>query len=174
MSEIYKSQTHGPIPLSFEGRRLLQNLRYAIVHAISAQAYSNNDNAVAKARGDLAKYMSNLEQRKPYAGQTITKRFDIDLETRSPAPMTVTEQYLRGKSAPTEVQQLRDRCQALESLYGGLQKRLIALKGVAAQCGSRNRDILQALEGRVYALERKLAGKKHGTVRPITRKMKRS
>lgn len=63
MSEVYHSQTHGPITLSFEGRRLMQNLRYAIANAIKAQNYSHNADAVARARGDIAARMSALEKR---------------------------------------------------------------------------------------------------------------
>lgn len=63
MSEVYKSTTHGDIALSFEGRRLMQNLRYAIQAAISNKDWHHNDNAVSKARGDIAKYISDLERR---------------------------------------------------------------------------------------------------------------
>lgn len=59
--ETYKSSTHGPIPLSFTGRRLLENLRHAITAAIAARDWNHDNNAVSKARGELAKYMSRLE-----------------------------------------------------------------------------------------------------------------
>lgn len=57
---IYKSHTHGPIPLSHEGKRLMHTLRIAIQEAIQKGDY-NQTNAVAHARGELAKYMSALE-----------------------------------------------------------------------------------------------------------------
>lgn len=61
--ETYQSYT-GSIQLSFTGRRLLANLRDAITGAINGRHYSFNDNAVAKARGDLASYMSKLESKR--------------------------------------------------------------------------------------------------------------
>jgi hypothetical protein len=73
--EIYKSTTHGNIPLSFEGRRLLQNLRYAATAAIENGFWRYDDNALSKARGELALYMSKLEARR----ETPTSRFIVDL-----------------------------------------------------------------------------------------------
>jgi hypothetical protein len=61
MTEVYNSFTHGPIPLSFTGRLLLQNLRFAIMGAIGRGDYNDPRNEVAYARGELAKYMSGLE-----------------------------------------------------------------------------------------------------------------
>lgn len=61
--ETYHSSTHGYIKLSFTARRLLANLRFAIQNAIRGQDYSFNDKAVAKARGDLAVYMHQMEDR---------------------------------------------------------------------------------------------------------------
>lgn len=60
---IYQSSTHGDIPLSFTGKRLLANEREAATVAIEKGDYSANDQALSKARGDIAKYMSTLEQR---------------------------------------------------------------------------------------------------------------
>lgn len=65
MSEVYKSFTHGPIPLSFNSRRLMQNLRFAITDAIKRGEYSDPRNTVSYARGELAKYISQLEGSKP-------------------------------------------------------------------------------------------------------------
>jgi len=64
MNEIYNSTTHGPIPLSFTGRRLMQNLRVAIQAAIKRGEYSDPRNEVAFARGELAFYISELENTK--------------------------------------------------------------------------------------------------------------
>src|SRR5689334_1688321 len=63
MSEVYHSSTHGPIPLSFTGRRLMAKLRDAINRAIEAQSFTHDDKAVSKARGEIAQYMSKLEAR---------------------------------------------------------------------------------------------------------------
>lgn len=76
MSEVYHSSTLGPIPLSFTGRRLLQNLREEVT-ALLKKAYRNGEQKwyrdganpvsaedwepLSKARGELAKYMSKLE-----------------------------------------------------------------------------------------------------------------
>lgn len=59
--EIYQSSTHGNIPLSFTGRRLLANEREAAEYAIAAGSFAANDMALSKARGALAEYMSKLE-----------------------------------------------------------------------------------------------------------------
>jgi hypothetical protein len=58
---IYQSSTHGPIPLSFTGKRLLANERDAATAAIEHGSFTHNDSALSKARGDLAAYMSKLE-----------------------------------------------------------------------------------------------------------------
>lgn len=76
MSEVYHSSTLGPIPLSFTGRRLMQNLREEVT-ALLKKAYRNGEQKwyrdganpvsaedwepLSKARGELAKYMSKLE-----------------------------------------------------------------------------------------------------------------
>lgn len=57
---VYKSATHGPIPLSITGKRLMHELRVAINDAIQAADYNCQDK-VAHARGELAQYMSALE-----------------------------------------------------------------------------------------------------------------
>ena len=69
--EVYHSSTLGPIPLSFTGRRLMQNLREAVQallqkrteQAARGQVPSQDDwEDVSKARGQLAQYMSKLEK----------------------------------------------------------------------------------------------------------------
>lgn len=60
---IYNSHTHGPIPLSFTGRRLMQNLRDAITGAVRRGDYNDPRMEVAHARGEIAQYMSKLETR---------------------------------------------------------------------------------------------------------------
>jgi hypothetical protein len=80
-THIYKSQTHGPIPLSFTGKHLMKNLRDAIVRAISRGSYAGNgcgaqpyENDVAYARGELAQYISSLEARStPDSGPTVAE-----------------------------------------------------------------------------------------------------
>jgi hypothetical protein len=61
MSSVYQSFTHGPISLSQCGKRLLQALRVAIMDAVKQGSYRAGADAVAHARGELAKYMSDLE-----------------------------------------------------------------------------------------------------------------
>lgn len=61
-ASVYKSFTHGAIPLNGEARRLMQTLRFAIRDAIRAGDYSAKGNAVASARGELAKHISKLEK----------------------------------------------------------------------------------------------------------------
>lgn len=70
--EVYHSSTLGPIPLSFTGRRLMQNLRDAFQEMlkISCEAAKRGQvrpasdwEDVSKARGKLAQYMSQLEKR---------------------------------------------------------------------------------------------------------------
>lgn len=72
MSEVYKSFTHGPIPLSFNSRRLMQNLRFAIMSAIERGEYSDPRNTVAFARGELAKYISQLEAKTALAASAAS------------------------------------------------------------------------------------------------------
>jgi hypothetical protein len=67
--EVYESTTHGPIPLSFTGRRLMANLRQAVETELqnrqvmldgSISPY--NWEPIARARGELAKYISEVER----------------------------------------------------------------------------------------------------------------
>lgn len=73
--EVYHSSTLGRIPLSFTGRRLMQNLReafgeflmqakkQAVAEAVTSQAYTAPKwDKVSEARGEIAKYMSKLEK----------------------------------------------------------------------------------------------------------------
>ena len=80
MAEVYHSTTHGPIPLSFTGRRLLANLREAIneyTRQISCHGYKEEFwKPVAHARGELAKYMSELERGQRHPNPDIKKAID--------------------------------------------------------------------------------------------------
>lgn len=69
--EVYHSSTLGPIPLSFTGRRLMQNLREAFQELLQKRVekakrgeFTTADdwNGVSYARGKLAEYMSRLEK----------------------------------------------------------------------------------------------------------------
>jgi len=69
--ETYHSSTLGDIPLSFTGRRLMQNLREAITEFVRLNwnrvkqgetADPNDWRRVSEARGELAKYISWLER----------------------------------------------------------------------------------------------------------------
>jgi hypothetical protein len=86
-TSIYKSHTHGAIPLSATGKRLMHTLRIAIQEAIQKGDY-NQMNGVAHARGELAKYMSHLEGRQPKAGFH-------DFAKGLPGPLTATEVNMR-------------------------------------------------------------------------------
>lgn len=59
--EIYNSTTLGPIPLSFTGRHLLQELRTCIQDAIKDKDFNTNGDALSRIRGRIAQYMSKLE-----------------------------------------------------------------------------------------------------------------
>lgn len=58
--ETYHSSTLGEIPLSFTGRRLLQNLREAIEEYTTGAV--KGWEPLSRARGKIAKYMSELER----------------------------------------------------------------------------------------------------------------
>lgn len=62
--EVYQSSTLGPIPLSFTGRRLLQNLREAMQKQLTSAAINAEYSweRISEARGELAQYMSRLER----------------------------------------------------------------------------------------------------------------
>ncbi len=62
-SEVYNSTTHGPIKLSFTGRRLMANLRSAIEAAIRRGKWEDERHEVSAARGELAQWMSKLEDK---------------------------------------------------------------------------------------------------------------
>jgi hypothetical protein len=63
--ETYQSSTHGNIPLSFTGRRLLANERDAVENAIKEGSFTADNMQLSRVRGELAQYMSKLEQREP-------------------------------------------------------------------------------------------------------------
>lgn len=60
---FYNSATHGRIPLSFTGKRLMQNLRDAVSNAIAASDFCVDSMALSVARGDIAKYLGELESK---------------------------------------------------------------------------------------------------------------
>lgn len=69
--EVYHSSTMGSIPLSFTGRHLLQELREAVTEAITSACKRGSEHRmplpgawepISRARGKLAKYMSELEK----------------------------------------------------------------------------------------------------------------
>jgi hypothetical protein len=85
-SRTYNSFTHGRIPLSMGAKQLMQHLRNAISTAIADNQYSASDNAVARARGELAKYISGLEDTNEAARLTmLTLRNELDAATHSGA-----------------------------------------------------------------------------------------
>ncbi len=80
--EVYHSTTHGPISLSFEGRRLMANLRLA-VETYGKECRANmpfknpNWEPVARARGDIAAYISKLEELKRYPPDEFTATLEV-------------------------------------------------------------------------------------------------
>lgn len=66
---VYKSSTLGEIPLSFTGKHHLQNLRTALedlirkIRARNGEYYPNDWEELSRARGHIAKYMSELERK---------------------------------------------------------------------------------------------------------------
>lgn len=75
MSEVFKSTVYGSIPLSFTGRRLLQNLRVAFGEYVDAYVArrSADYTQMSRCRGDIAKYISQLEANQTKAQQDITE-----------------------------------------------------------------------------------------------------
>lgn len=65
--ETYQSTTLGAIPLSFTGRRLMQNLREEIEDLLRGAPSVTSDEwkPLSRARGKLALYISDLERAKP-------------------------------------------------------------------------------------------------------------
>ena len=65
--ETYQSSTLGAIPLSFTGRRLLQNLREEVEDLLKGRASIVSDEwkPLSRARGKLALYISELEAARP-------------------------------------------------------------------------------------------------------------
>lgn len=115
--EVYHSSTLGPIPLTFTGRRLMQNLREAVQELLQkrveqtkrGQVGSQNDwEDVSKARGKIAQYMSELEKRPP---QRLEWQSPLDARCK-PAAMVLD--YVPPKSAAElELDRLRKENEVL-------------------------------------------------------------
>lgn len=84
--EVYHSSTLGPIPLSFTGRRLMQNLREAFQEMLNKHCKAIAEgrietglwDRVSRARGELAQYMSRLEKRFENSAKAATDQQLID------------------------------------------------------------------------------------------------
>jgi hypothetical protein len=95
-SSIYHSYTHGAIPLSPNGKRLMRDLRNAIQDAIQKRDY-NHMNAVAHARGELASYLRELEKMKTPV-LSPTGRYITDAQTLAEAQKVFSRKWLiQGK-----------------------------------------------------------------------------
>lgn len=57
----FKSSTHGPIDVSMRARELLAANQLAIQTAVGARDYNAFDQAVSRSRGELARYVGELE-----------------------------------------------------------------------------------------------------------------
>jgi hypothetical protein len=84
-SRTFASFTHGNIPLSMNAKNLMQNLRIAIGGAIGVGQYSAHNHAVARSRGELATYMSGLEDTNEAARLTMLTMHDELCELRAAA-----------------------------------------------------------------------------------------
>lgn len=75
--EVYHSSTLGPIPLSFTGRHLLQALRTEFTDLVAAAKDGKivDWQAVSRARGRIAQYMSQLEGKQNKAQENANALF---------------------------------------------------------------------------------------------------
>lgn len=111
MANVYNSSTLGPIPLSFTGRRHMQNLREE-VEALIKLAYENgrrdglsieprfpihnkDREPLSRARGYLAKYISKLEAENKYHTDSVESRVSPNRTLRA----TDDNPHPYGKSA---------------------------------------------------------------------------
>lgn len=131
----YNSTTHGKIPLSVTGKHLLQRLRFAIVHAIGTGDYNADRQAIAHARGELARYISRLENPISYFGEPpmCTKAPETDAAAMPPmaamaamiadvasvaAGVRAAYKSLIDKTTATATSHGRDAVIAILSKYG--------------------------------------------------------
>jgi hypothetical protein len=84
-NEVYNSSTHGPIPLSFTGRRLLANERDAAQNAIEIGDFNADCQALSRARGEIAKRMSELEGRNARNDAEELARMAAEVDERAAA-----------------------------------------------------------------------------------------
>jgi hypothetical protein len=98
--EVYHSSTLGPIPLSFTGRRLMQNLRDAFQELLHkrveqtqrGQIGGQHDwTAVSEARGKLAQYMSQLEKRESVDPELVALRHENEVLRKANEAFKVIE-----------------------------------------------------------------------------------
>jgi hypothetical protein len=131
--EVYKSSTMGNIPLSFTGRHLMQSLREAIqdlvrdVHQDGMPTKSNKEawEPLSRARGRIAQYMSDLEQKNipaPVAQPEALTEADMvsklrlkGYDVRKPAPWEFSYEDLQKRNS-----ELRDQLRALKDGMQGL------------------------------------------------------
>jgi hypothetical protein len=105
---VYKSTTHGPIPLSQKGRDLLQGLRFAIVKAIALGDYGcAGEHDTARARGQLALYMSEME-----AAVEAHAKLKAELSTANALHVEKEMELRKTRAELKTAQQDRDRYQS--------------------------------------------------------------
>lgn len=82
--ELYQSSTLGVIPLSFTGRRLLQNLREEVQDLLKGKATILKEEwkPLSRARGKLALYISELEQQRPDITQVTDEELVAEIQRR--------------------------------------------------------------------------------------------
>lgn len=116
---IYKSHTHGPIPLSFTGKRLMQNLREEIAKAISEGKWHEQ---ISYARGELAKYMSELEKRPAPARATTATEVNMrqQAEANRPGPSKYLTNPFDWSTQWMEYVRKDIDCEANKAMYDAL------------------------------------------------------
>lgn len=116
----YNSTTHGKIPLSVTGKHLLQRLRFAIVHAIGTGDYNADRQAIAHARGELARYISRLENPIRYFGEPpmCTKAPETDAAAMSPMAAMIADVASVPANALDAYKLLADKTMAAAGSHG--------------------------------------------------------
>lgn len=107
MSDVYNSSTDGPIPLNFEGRRLMANLRDAIQDAIKAADFNHNDRALSRARAAIAKELS-IKQSLITGTQALARGLQQELEAAGRVSTEIRNQYAEASRANLVLRNERD------------------------------------------------------------------
>lgn len=177
MSNYYSSATHGRIPLSVTVKYLMHRLRCAVVRAIGTGDYNADRQAIAHACGEIALYMSKLENpihyfqprdiyKEAYKTMDITEATRSDLQDRADAISTDVEAVKKrtisvvathGREAVLAVLKQFGAVNVSDLTLGKLHAYCYVLEKLAttpttAQCEDRKLDIVfRAVQARVDA-----------------------